>query len=874
MHQSTVVEAPAPDRPVVTHGLPPDIVSFTGREYELEQLLAAAAPGRVVNIYTVDGMPGIGKTALVTHAAHRLTERFPDGQFFHNLHAHTPGQTPADPVDVLAVLLTELGIDPRNLPATLEGRSALWRDRLTDKRALLVLDDAAGHAQIAPLLPSNPGCLTLVTSRARLIALDGAHPLSLDPLEPGAAADLFTRLAHRTPIGGEKDAVDEAVRLCGYLPLAITLLAGRLCHRRKWPIAEFTVEFAAAQDRLGEFDGSGDRAIYTAFTLSYQDLTSGQQLLFRRIGMHPGPDIDTYAAAALNNTSLPETRHSLEALFTHHLLEETAPNRYQPHDLLRAYARTLTADTDPADDRAQALARLLDYYLHTAQTADRRLRITPRHDPPPTPAPVASPPLATWADALRWMRIERANLFACLDAPAPDRATRSIHLTEAMASFLRREGPWPQAATLHQHAAGTAYHQRDRQSLANALHDLGVTRRLTDDYKEAYAVLQRARDLYQDLGDRLGQANALNELGVVRYLTDDYVEASAYLRRGRDLYQDLGDRLGQANALNELGAVCRLTCDYVQASDLQQRARDLYQDLGDRLGQANALNELGVVRYLMGTYTQASDLLQQARNLYWDIGDRLGQACTLNRLGVVRYLMGDYAEASDLLQQAQDLYQGLGSPLGQANTLNRLGVVRYLTGDYEGASALVEQALCLCREVGSRLGQASTLNELGVVRRLTGDYEEASDLLEQARGLYRSLGDRLGQANALHRLGVVRRLTGHHVEASDLLQRARTLYQDLGSPLGEAEVMNSLGTLLAECGKAREGRARHQRALQLARGIHNPLEEARALEGSARCLVRTGDRAAAVRELRQAVDIYRRIGAAGTSSAAEYLARL
>ncbi|WP_196942766.1 ATP-binding protein [Streptomyces sclerotialus] len=720
---------------------------------ELEYLLVAAAPGRVVNIHTVDGMPGIGKTALVTHAAHRLADRFPDGQFFHDLHAHTPGQTPAEPIDVLAMLLTDLGIDPRNLPATLEGRSALWRDRLTGKKVLLVLDDAAGHAQITPLLPSSPGSLTLVTSRTRLIALDGAHPLSLDSLEPGDAAALFTRLAHRVPTGSEREAVDETVRLCGYLPLAIALLAGRLRSKHKWSIAEFATEFAATRDRLGELAG-GDRAVYTAFTLSYHDLTPGQQRLFRRIGLHPGPDIDIYAAAALGNTPLSETRHHLEALYTHHLLDEAAPGRYQPHDLLRAYARALSTDTDPADDRARSLSQLLDYYQHTAQAADRHLSRTTRHAPPATRAPVAIPPLPGRASALEWMRTERTNLLACLDTLAPDQATRRIHLTAAMASFLRHEGPWPQAATLHQHAATTARHHRDRHSLANALRDLGIVRRLTDDYEKAADLLRQAGALYRDLGDRLGLADTLRDLGTVR----------------------------------------RLTGDYAAAADLLQQARGLYQGQEGRLGLGYTLRDLGIVRYLTGDYAAAADLLQQARSLFQDLGDQLGLADTLNDLGIVRYLTDDYGAAADLLQQARGLYQDLGSRLGLADALRDLGVVRYLTGDY-GAAA---------------------------------------DLLQQARGLFEDLGDRLGLA----------------------------------------EVMNSLGTFSAVSGEPRAGRMRHRQALRLAREIHSPLEEARALEGSARCLVHTGDRAAAMDELHQAIGIYRRIGAAEAESAAAYLALL
>ncbi|MEV7197375.1 tetratricopeptide repeat protein [Streptomyces sp. NPDC093510] len=662
MYRTTVHEAPAGARPVVRHGLPQDIAGFTGRERELEYLLATAARGRVVNVYTVDGMPGVGKTALVTRAAHLLAERFPDGQFFYDLHAHTPDLPSAKPVDVLAVLLTDLGIDPQNLPPTLEGRSHLWRDRLTGKSALLVLDDAASHAQIEPLLPSTPGCLTLVTSR-RLIALDGADPLALAPLTPGEAAELFTTRGHRIPTdSSEQNAVTEAVRLCGYLPLAIVLLAGRLRHKDKntWSIARFAAEFAGAQDRLDELDDGGNRAVYSAFLLSYQALPADLQRLFRRIGLHPGPDLDAYAAAALDDAPLTATRRRLEALYIDHLLDEIAPGRYQPHDLLRAYARTLTTDHDPPDERAQATEWLLDYYQSTAQRADRYLARAPR-PAPITPPPAAAPDVPDRASALDWMRTERANLLACLDTLTTNQAPRVIHLTAAMTAFLLQEGPWPQAAALHQRAATTARHAANSSGEANALNDLGRVRLLTGEFAEAARLQEQALALYESLGDRLGQAGALWELGRVRLLSGELAEAARLLEQALALYESLGDRLGQAGALNDLGRARQVRGEFAEATRLLEQALTLFQEVGDPQGEAESLNNMGALLAESTGPQAALTVYRKALELARQIHSPLDEARALE--GAARCLArtGDRKTALAELREAVAIYERIGA---------------------------------------------------------------------------------------------------------------------------------------------------------------------------------------------------------------------
>ncbi|MGH3928649.1 MAG: hypothetical protein ACRDTF_01565, partial [Pseudonocardiaceae bacterium] len=341
--------------------LPADTAAFTGRSKELHDITAtvtaAAETGRVVAIHAIDGMPGVGKTALAVHLGHLLAARFPDRQLFLDMHAHTAGQQPVTPDAALASLLTADGVDARYLPDGLDERATLWRDRMAHKQVLLILDNAASSGQVAPLLPGSAACLVLITSRRYLGDLPSAVPVPLDILAPGEAQEMFLRLAPRATT--EPTEVAELVGLVGYLPLAISLLARLLSTHRSWTLGHLITETKSALLTVI----AENRSIAAAFDLSYQSLPADRQRVFRRLGLHPGVEIDAYAAAALVDLPLDQAGEHLDALHRDHLLEEPVYRRYGMHDLIRDYARTL-ATTDPADKRDQALGRLLDYYQH------------------------------------------------------------------------------------------------------------------------------------------------------------------------------------------------------------------------------------------------------------------------------------------------------------------------------------------------------------------------------------------------------------------------------------------------------------------------------------------------------------------------------
>ena len=797
-----------------TRTLPRDIASFTGRAAELAQLTAAvtgaaAAGGGVVGIHAIGGMAGIGKTTFAVHAAHRLAGHFPDGQFFLPLHAHTPGQRPVDPADALASLLLTAGIGAPQIPPGLPARAARWRDYLAGKKVLLLLDDAASHEQVSPLLPGTAGSVVLVTSRRHLTALADATAISLDTLAPDEAATLLARLAGRPGLGSGDGPAGEITRLCGYLPLAVGMLARQLHHHPAWDAAGLAADLAAAIDRL-DLMRAENLSVAATFDLSYQDLTDGQQRLFRRLGVHPGTDIDACAAAALDGTDLAAARRHLDDLYDQYLLAEPARGRYRLHDLLREHARALAFAGDPADAGAAA-GRLLDYYAHTAATAGRHIetRNTPVGRPLPGEPPDVAPRLSTAGQAAAWLDAERANLHASAGyAAASGRPAHAIAIPAAISGFLFAQGHWDQSAAMHRAALVTARQAGDRAGQAGALNELGLLRRATGAHPAAAASHQQALDLYRDLGDRLGQASALDNLGRVQYETGEYPAAAASHQQALTLYHDLGHRAGQALAINNLGNVQSLTADYPAAATSYQQALGVFRDIGHRLGQALATGNLGTVQARTGDYPAATASLTQALGIYRDLGDRLGQAMALHNLGDVQLRAGDYPAAAATQQQALGMFRDLGHRLGQALATGNLGTVQLRTGDYPAAAASLTRALDIYSDLGDRYGQAEVLNDLGDLLARSADRHQARDHHARALAIAREISAPLEEARALEGLGHCLLQGGNPGDAAAHWQQALTICQRIGAPDAKriAETLRQHGITTAPLPPSRQGR--------------------------------------------------------------------
>jgi len=772
--------------------LPRDIAAFTGRQAELGQLMArwaeaaGADGGGVVSVHAIGGMAGIGKTTFAVHAAHQLADSFPDGQYFLPLHAHTPGQRPVDPADGLVSLLLTAGVPAHQIPPGVDARAAYWRGHAAGKKILLVLDDAIGHEQVRPLLPGTPGSLVLITSRRRLAALDDAAVVSLDTLAPGEAAGLLARLADRPDVTTGDPGVGQLAALCGYLPLAIGMAGRQLAHHPAWTPAGLAGDLAAARDRLALM-AAENLSVAAAFGLSYADLDDGQQRLFRRLGLHPGLDVDAYAAAALDDTTVGQARRGLGALYDQHLITEPAPGRYRFHDLIREHARALAAADDPTAQDVAA-ARLLDYYLHTARAAGGHFPSWTNADGPAPPGrpPGSAPPVATFGQAAAWLEAERANLHAAAGyAAATARPAYAVLIPAAMDGFVLTRGHWDQGLVLYQAALVAARLAGDRAGQARALILLSPMQTITEDIPAAAAGATRALQLYRDLGDRTGQADALTVIGVLHAVTDDYPAAAAELRQALELFRDLGHRRGHGDALHYLGDVHRCTGDYPAAATCQRQALELYTDTGYRSGQASALMHLGAVHRYTGDYPAAAGSLRQALALNRDLGDRAQQAQVLTELAAVQRLTGDYRSAAASSQQAIELCRNLRDRRQRAYALNELGLVQQLTGDYPAAAASHQQALQLNRDVGNRLGQAETLNCLGELASRIADGRLARDHHAQALAIARQLGTPAEEARALEGIGHSHLRDGHDSDGTTSLEQALAIYQHTAAPAAQ-----------------------------------------------------------------------------------------
>ncbi|SEH01122.1 DNA-binding transcriptional activator of the SARP family [Nonomuraea solani] len=653
--------------------LPYDIPDFSGRSAELERL-AGDHPGAA--IVTIDGMAGIGKTTLAVHAAHRLADRYPDGRLFIDLRAHTAGREPVDAATALEALLRQLGVPADRIPAAPAERGALWRAELAGRRVLAVLDNASDTEHVRPLLPGHSDTLVLITSRRRLVDLDGAHALSVDVLDERDAAGLFGRIvgerAHHEP-----DAVHEVLRLCGHLPLAIRISAARLQHRPRW-----TVSYLAGRlrDHRRLLDG-----VSAAFTLSYEQLDEAEQRMFRLLGLVPGRDIDACGAAALAETSEDEAEDLLEGLLDAHMLLQLEPGRYTFHDLLREHARSLAEDDG-------AVMRLLGYYLHRSRAAMDRLfphSVAQREGIPRPAAPIA--PLRDAAEASAWLDAERANIIATA-VHGPEICLGFLALS--MRPFLDRQAHHDDAITLH--------------TLA----------------------LQRSRRL----GDRAVQARALTDLAWTYWRIGEYERAEEHAHQALDTGEEAGER---ARALLTLGHVALRRRADAQAERYLEQALDLTRIGADTWGEAHVLGLLALTLDRAGRPQEARRHLDLALALHRKVGNPAGEAMTLNHLGVVLRHQGELAQARARHEQAAALYRSLGNPADEAAALNGLAEA---AGDPALAVEEHTAALALADRTRNRPERARAHDGLARAHLALGHAEQAGEHGRLALTLYGELG--------------------------------------------------------------------------------------------------------------------------------------
>jgi DNA-binding SARP family transcriptional activator len=665
---------PAGDRRAIPPAqLPAAVAAFAGRDSELARLDAvlAAAGGQptAVVISAVSGTAGVGKTALAVQWAHRVRERFPDGQLYVNLRGFDPGGRVMDPAAAVRGFLDALGVPSERVPAGLAAQVGLYRSLLAGKRVLVVIDNARDGEHARALLPGTGTAVAVVTSRSLLsdlVAVEGAHPLVLDLLTGAEGRQLLERRLGAGRVAAEPDAVDRIVGVCAGLPLALALVAARAATHPGFRLAALAAELAdAASQPAGAADADDVIGrVRGVFSWSYATLTPAAARLFRLLGLHPGPDLTAPAAASLTGQPPARVPGLLAELARTGLIGEPVPGRYGFHDLLRAYATHLTHTVDTSQEREAATLRLLDHYTHTAHTAARQLR--PARDPIPVPLTPPSPgttpePLPDQQTALAWLTAERPVLLATQQlATGGGWDTHTWQLAWTLDTLLYRLGRWQEWADAWRvalPAAGRLPHP----ATAAAYLSLGAAAAMQGDAEQAHS-LQDALRLYAQAADPAGQAHTLHALSVLWHRRGRPEQALAHAQQALIHYQTAGHRRGEADALNAIGWYHAQLGDHTASLSYCQQSLTLHQQAGDRDGQADAWDSLGYAHHRLGHHTQAADCYQHALTFYRDLGDRYHEATTLTNLADTHHAAGHPDAARTAWTAALDILTDLNRP--------------------------------------------------------------------------------------------------------------------------------------------------------------------------------------------------------------------
>lgn len=645
--------------------LPHDVRGFVGRDNELSDLdgVLAGTGSEPVRIVLIAGTAGVGKTALVVRWAHRVHERFPDGQLYVDLRGYGPDE-PVSASDGLAAFLRALGVEGADIPTGLADRAALFRTLVAGRRMLIVLDNARTPDQVRPLLPGGRTCFVVVSSRDALIGLgvrEGAHRVLLDRLPADEALDLF----HNT--GGERaraepQAAAALVERCARLPLALRIAAEQIKSRGGVSATDLADELADQQHRLDALDVDGDphTAVRTVFSWSYRHLRPAAARLFRLWGVHPGHVVDPHGLAVLADEDPRVTRRTVATLVQAHLAEEVAPGRYEMHDLMRAYATELAMADEPVAQRDAAVHRLLTWYLHTVVAArfavDPGVRRIELGDAPPH-----VPTFEDRAAGLRWFGLERQNLVAAVRLAA-ERGEHTLcwQITAALLTFFHLGKHWDDWFTSHHLALAAARVTGDLAGQAHILNGFGVVYGNVDHRSaDAIEAHREAAALYDRTTDRAGAAWNLNNLGVVYDDLRRFPEAVACYEQALALFQELADPRGQGLALCNLGDVHRQQGEPDLAFEALQRAMAIQQAAGDLGGQRFTLSNLGDLHREAGDSAAAAASYQAALIISRDLGDRWRVARLLDRLAKTLTASGETTTAGEYAREARAMFTDL-----------------------------------------------------------------------------------------------------------------------------------------------------------------------------------------------------------------------
>jgi DNA-binding SARP family transcriptional activator len=720
---STVTDPTIPDRPST---LPYDVPDFVGRETELVRIQewARTQVGDGLAILTIDGMPGVGKTSLMLHAARRVAEGFPDGQLFIDLHGLDGGREPMRPAEALYVLLYESGVPGERMPEDVPARAALWRAQTAHRKLLILLDNAADAAQVRPLLPGAAGCLVMITSRSRPVGLDGILPISLELPPRVEAIQLVTRILGARRVAREPENADALVAACGGLPLAIRVAATRLHNRPQWSIGHLVDRLADRERRLTELSVD-DRSVAAAISLSYDALDPDSRRTLGLLGLLPEVEFDAYAVAALADTPVAVAERRLEDLVDARLVTLGAQGHYQLHDIIRSFARAVER-TESDDSRAAARRRLFDHYLRAADAAAERIQPGRARFPAAYRCPPGDvPPLADRAAAMTWFDTEcQALLAAVQDAAADGLHEHACELPRTIAYYLQLRGRMPELSAVLKVGLAAARHLGDGALEVRGLINLSIPHWHSGRFDMALDCAERALTIARRTHDRAGEGIALGRVGTLLNSFGRYPEAMRCHRQALEVSEQVGDRRETSRALSNMSVALSALGRYDEARSAAWRAVRLDHELADGGSEVVALVNLATAQIGLADYDAAQEALRGAQVLASGDGTPNGEAVTLARYADLFRRIGRYDEAIQHGQDALDILWRIRRPAIAAEVENTLGRIHHAGDDYDLALERHKRARALAERVGFRIELARALDgmahaTLGLLDRTT-----------------------------------------------------------------------------------------------------------------------------------------------------------
>jgi DNA-binding SARP family transcriptional activator len=721
-----------------TSSLPSRPGGFTGRSAELDMIKAAATAVGERRAVWVSGAPGVGKTGLVIEAAHRLRDRFPDGQILVRLNGFTPNVPVVTVADALTQLLVELGVPTEQIPATVGRKVTLYQTQLYGTRTLVVLDNAASPDQIRPLLPEAPGCLAIVTSR-RMGEPDTDRHIRLSPLPPDDAVALFRALTDPLRVRGKSAEVAEVVKLCGFLPMPIRVAAALFRRHTRWPLDHLL--------RLLEKSGpwgadSDDETGVAAVRVSYQQLDGPQRGMFRLFGHLPGPDLDVAGAAALVDRDITGARILLDDLHEVCLLEEISPERYQMLDPLKEFAAAEPTPTTPTE-RADALLRLLDFYLVTlAGAVSTGYPFDRAHQPAVERSCAVSPVFAGADDAVAWIAAERDNLVAAIRYASahdlPEHAWRLAVLIWRYFNTTSRFEDWIETMELARRIVSADPDNDYGQAhvllrLATAHNRLG---RLT----EAVELAMQALPKWARLGDLRGEAATLCAIAIPTMELGRHEQAIAHFEAALEKYEHSADLRGQAHALSMLGYLNELHGNLDVALRQHQAAVPMLREVDHVQGLAHALNNIGSVQQRLGLRAEALANHTEACELAGEVGDDCVMAYALNNIGNVHRSRGRLIEAVRYQERARVVAAGLSDADLRTQLYRDRGATAQAGGELAEAFGAYQSALDLASGAGNRTHEAHANRGVAQILHAMERHTDAAPYWRAAEAQFAALG--------------------------------------------------------------------------------------------------------------------------------------